>query len=81
MEQCPEPVDRTGLNIENLPLLTEELDLLATLIPLEGVRVAELGCGNARLARALLQRFPASTVIGLEVDAVQHRKNLEDPQA
>ncbi|MFM2068271.1 MAG: hypothetical protein RLZZ584_3180 [Pseudomonadota bacterium] len=60
-------------------ILTDELDLLAALVPLDGQRVIELGCGAARLARSLLQRHPGSTVVGLEVDDRQHAKNLADP--
>ncbi|MFP5399092.1 MAG: class I SAM-dependent methyltransferase [Gammaproteobacteria bacterium] len=63
------------------PLVDDELDLLAELLPLgRGLDIVELGCGNARLARALLRRFPGCRVTGLEVDARQHAKNLADPQ-
>ena len=65
---------------EPLPLVDDELDLLATLVPLDGARLVELGCGNARLARALLDRYPGTEITGLEVDAVQHAKNLAAPQ-
>lgn len=62
-------------------LVPDELELLAGLLPLaRGLDVIELGCGSARLARALLRRFPGSHVTGLEVDARQHEKNLADPQ-
>lgn len=62
-------------------LVDDELDLLAKLLPLgRGLDIVELGCGNARLARALLRRFPGCRVTGLEVDARQHAKNLADPQ-
>ena len=63
-----------------LPRVTDELDLMTTLVPLERAQVIELGCGNARIARDLLKRFPLSRVTGLEVDAIQHAKNLQDPQ-
>ncbi len=58
------------------PMVTSELDLLAALVPLEGARIVELGCGAAKLARELLQRFPGASVTGLEVDERQHAKNL-----
>jgi len=62
-------------------LVDDELDLLAQLLPLaSGLDIVELGCGSARLARALLRRFPGSHVTGLEVDVRQHEKNLADPQ-
>ena len=63
-----------------LPLIRHELQVLSELVPLEGQRIIELGCGNARLARQLLQVYPTSSVTGLEVDARQHAKNLADPR-
>ncbi len=63
------------------PLVHDELDVLAELAPLSGQRIIELGCGAAKLARALVQRHPGSHVTGLEVDARQHAKNLAAPQA
>jgi SAM-dependent methyltransferase len=58
----------------------DELEVLGELVPLAGQRIVELGCGAARLARSLLQRFPDSEVTGLEVDAVQMAKNRAAPQ-
>ena len=67
-------------NPDDLPTLRDELDLLADLVPLAEQRLIELGCGNARLARSLLARYPGSQLVGLEVDAVQHAKNVANPQ-
>jgi SAM-dependent methyltransferase len=67
-------------SLSTLPLVGEELDLLDELVPLAGQEIIELGCGDARLARALLARHPDSRVTGLEVDARQHAKNLAAPQ-
>ncbi|WP_334136140.1 globin domain-containing protein, partial [Tepidimonas sp.] len=69
------------LDPDRLPLIDDELDVLASLVPLAGTRLIELGCGPARLARTLVQRYPGSHVVGLEVDAVQHARNLAQPQA
>jgi len=64
-----------------LPLVTDELDLLHSLVDLaQHPRLIELGCGAAQLSRGLLKRFPSCTVTGLEVDARQHAKNLLNPQ-
>jgi SAM-dependent methyltransferase len=63
-----------------LPLIEDELSLLAELVPLGGQRIIELGCGNAHLARTLLARFPGNRITGLEVDERQHAKNLASPQ-
>ena len=62
------------------PLLHDELELLAELVPLADQRIVELGCGAAQLARVLLQRYPGSRITGLEVDERQHAKNLAPPQ-
>ena len=48
-------------------------------MPLAGLQVIELGCGSARLARDLLARHPDARVTGLEVDAIQHARNLAAP--
>ena len=64
----------------SLPVIDDELDLLAELAPLAGQSIIELGCGAAKLARALLVRFPDSRVTGVEIDARQHAKNLAAPQ-
>lgn len=66
--------------LDNLPLIDDELNVLAGLAPLAGQRIIELGCGSASLARALLARHPDSRVTGLEVDERQHAKNVASPQ-
>jgi ubiquinone/menaquinone biosynthesis C-methylase UbiE len=63
-----------------LPIQNEELEVLNELVPLNAQAIIELGCGGARLARSLVQRWPLCHVTGLEVDAVQHAKNLAAPQ-
>lgn len=62
-------------------LVNDELDVLASLVPLDVRAIIELGCGAARTARALLDRYPHSQVTGLEVDARQHARNPASPQA
>jgi ubiquinone/menaquinone biosynthesis C-methylase UbiE len=58
-------------------MIHNELDILTELVPLgAGLRVIELGCGNARLLTELLQRCPSCEALALEVDAMQHAKNL-----
>lgn len=60
-----------------MTLVPNELDVLAELVPLhQGLDVVELGCGSARLATELLNRFEHCQVTGLEVDERQHAKNL-----
>lgn len=78
MNTAQNPPDHT--DPDRLPQLRDELDVLADLVPLAEQRIIELGCGNARLARSLVQRFAGSQVVGLEVDAVQHAQNVASPQ-
>ena len=71
---------------DELPLVGDELDVLAQMLaeqgqPLQAQAIIELGCGNARLSCTLVQRYAQCTVTGLEVDAVQHAKNLARAQA
>jgi ubiquinone/menaquinone biosynthesis C-methylase UbiE len=65
---------------DTLPVVDDELDVLADLIPLNRRDIIELGCGAAQLARSLLGRFPDSRITGLEVDERQHAQNLASPQ-
>jgi len=67
-------------NTDAPPLIDDELEVLAALVPLSDQDIVELGCGAARLARDLLMRWPGSRVTGLEVDERQHAKNLASPQ-
>ncbi len=57
-------------------IVSDEAALLASLVPLEGARVVELGCGKAEFARRLAVHTPVASVTALEVDAVQHRENV-----
>ena len=57
----------------------DELIVLNRLVLLAAQDIIELGCGAARLARELLARYPATRVTGLEVDAIQHARNLAAP--
>lgn len=60
-------------------VVDDEIVVLESLLPLDGARVIELGCGAAKLARTLLERHPQARVTGLEVDERQHAKNLAEP--
>ncbi len=65
----------------NMPLITDELDLLQSLVDLDQhPQIIELGCGAAQLSRQLLARCPACEMTGLDVDERQHAKNLLNPQ-
>ena len=56
-----------------------EVDVMERLLPFHNTRVVELGCGAARLTRELARRHPECEFVATEVDAIQHRKNLDAP--
>lgn len=53
-----------------------ERDVYSELLPLGSSRIAELGCGRAELTRAIAEEFPSTQIIALEVDTIQHARNL-----
>jgi SAM-dependent methyltransferase len=59
-----------------LPVVPDEVELLRSLAPLEGACLLELGCGKAEFARRLIDRAPVATIAALEVDTIQHERNL-----
>jgi ubiquinone/menaquinone biosynthesis C-methylase UbiE len=71
---------RGGNRIDTaMALITNELDLLQSLVPLANAHIVEAGCGAAHLARELVGRHPGAEVVGLEVDERQLAKNLLAP--
>lgn len=74
------------MNAPHIPLVSNELDVLAAMLPLQhlaqhkaAVDVIELGCGSARLSRELLELGLARSVTALEVDTRQHAQNIAKP--
>ena len=61
------------------PVVADETAFLGSLVPLQGARVIELGCGKADFARKLAEKTAVAAVTAYEVDEIQHRKNLESP--
>jgi len=62
------------------PLVSDELSLMAECQDLAHCIVLELGCGKARQARRLLQRFPQARVMGIEPNAVLVAGHAQRPQ-
>ena len=63
-----------------LPIIEDEVTLLNDWVRLDRQNIIELGCGAAKFSRDLLKRYPGCRVSGLEVDSIQHEKNLQNPQ-
>lgn len=63
-----------------MDIVKDEVAFLGSLVPLEGARLLELGCGKAEFTRRLLARTRVASVAALEVDRIQHQANLDGPQ-
>jgi SAM-dependent methyltransferase len=57
------------------PLLTD-FQLVERLSELDGQEILELGCGAARLTRMIAMTGYDRSILALEVDRIQHEKNL-----
>jgi ubiquinone/menaquinone biosynthesis C-methylase UbiE len=60
--------------------LCNEVKMMLNELPFDGARVLELGCGKAEKTRTLAETGRAREIVALEVDAIQHARNLEAPQ-
>lgn len=69
-----------SLDPDSLPIVDDEITVLDQIVGLGHQQIIELGCGPAALVRRLLARFPGCRATALEVDAIQHAKNLAQPQ-
>ncbi len=64
-------ISRTG----DLPE-TSDYELIREHLPVDGSRLLELGCGTALTTRRLAESLPVREIVAMEVDALQHEKNL-----
>ncbi len=55
---------------------SSDFEQIGRMLPLAGARVLELGCGAAFTTRRLAESFPVHQIVAMEVDRVQHEKNL-----
>ncbi len=62
-----EPIERT----------CPEREIIESVLQLDGCRIVELGCGRADLTRLIANGGRGRHVTALEVDEIQHAKNLE----
>lgn len=56
--------------------LCNEVKLMLAELPFAGAGVLELGCGRAEKTRTLAESGQVKEIVALEVDAVQHTRNL-----
>ena len=57
--------------------LVNEVRLMLAELPFDGARVLELGCGKAEKTRLLAETGRPREIVALEVDDIQHRRNLQ----
>ena len=57
--------------------LCNEYDVIAGELRLAGARLLELGCGKAEKTRSIAERGQVAEIVAMEVDAIQHARNLE----
>lgn len=55
---------------------SSDMELIDRLLPLDGSRLLELGCGAALTTRLIAEGSPVARVVAAEVDEIQHAKNL-----
>lgn len=58
-------------------ILCDEYDVIAAELPLENAHILELGCGKAEKTRTIAQSGKVAAIVALEVDAIQHARNLQ----
>lgn len=74
----PAPLPTPDMQIEgpdDQPL-RDEFDVIRELLPLDGARLLELGCGAAERTRQIAEQTGVIEIVAAEVDQIQHRKNL-----
>lgn len=71
----PDPALRIA--IDPIEWSCTERELIEHRLQLDGCRIIELGCGRAELTRVLASGGRGRRILALEVDAIQHAKNLQ----
>ena len=56
--------------------LTSETTIIGRMLKLPGANVLELGCGAAEKTRAIAERDQPAAITAVEIDPLQHHKNL-----
>ncbi len=57
--------------------LVNEVKLMLAELPFDGASVLELGCGKAEKTRLLAETGRLKEIVALEVDDIQHQRNLQ----
>jgi SAM-dependent methyltransferase len=54
-----------------------EIDIIQEKLDLHGASIIELGCGTAELTRLIAGLYQGAHILALEVDEIQHARNLK----
>jgi len=65
------------ITIDNIEKICAENDIYETHLTLDDKKILELGCGNAEITRIIATGGRKRHITALEVDEIQHAKNLE----
>ena len=65
------------IKTDNEQITCTEADIFNSIIDLDNSHILDLGCGPGRYMFELALGGPGRTILGLEVDEIQHQKNLE----
>jgi ubiquinone/menaquinone biosynthesis C-methylase UbiE len=80
---CIERIQPTRSRTEDMQFIKlgdlphhSDMELISGMLPLDGSRLLELGCGAALTTRLIAEGFPVAGIVAAEVDEIQHSKNL-----
>lgn len=59
-----------------VPFVADELNFLRSVVPLDGVRVLDIGCGDGAFARRLLRERIVRSAIAIEAEPQRHLANI-----
>jgi len=62
---------------ENIRTVCNEPEVWERLLPLDHADILELGCGTAELTRQIAEKGTDRRITAMEVDKIQHAKNLQ----
>jgi SAM-dependent methyltransferase len=65
------------INDPDAQRLYDEYEILEHLLPMRDAHILELGCGAAEKTRTIAERAGVAAITALEVDEIQHAKNLQ----
>lgn len=65
------------LKHDNIIRTCAEVEIYEPLLSLDGKKILELGCGSAQITKAIASTGTYREVLALEVDTIQHNKNLQ----